>query len=284
MVKQSVAYWAFALFFMVYLWIDSVMLSLMTRPEVVGWYGVPTKLVQSLMFLPVIMSTAWLPRLVSAYGEGHDRLLKAARAPLELVLVLSLPICAVTVILARPAIDLLYGAPYAKAGGVLIVLGLCIPPIYLNIMLNQVLIAAKKQKSWTWVMAGATVVNPLLNLALIPLTESRYENGAIGAAISLLVTEIAIVSVGFVMVGRDVVTGAALRRCGLTLAASIAMCGVAYGLRSAGTVPSLAAGVFTFVLLAIGLGIVRPEELAWLKERTRRVAALGSRFRRPRTV
>src|SRR5438105_6020491 len=93
MVKHSLAFWAMGLFFMIYLWIDSVMLSLMTRPEVVGWYGVPTKLFMTLMFAPAILSTAWLPRLVSAFEESPDRLRAVARAPVELVFVLSLPIC-----------------------------------------------------------------------------------------------------------------------------------------------------------------------------------------------
>ena len=47
----------------------------------------------------------------------------------------------------------------------MVVLGLCIPPMYLNIMLSQVLVAINRQSRWTWVMAATTVVNPLFNLA-----------------------------------------------------------------------------------------------------------------------
>ena len=79
--RESIAYWAFGVFMMLYLWIDTVMLSLLTRPEVVGWYGVPTKLFQSLMFLPALMSTAWLPRLVSAHEDGGDKLQRESRSP-----------------------------------------------------------------------------------------------------------------------------------------------------------------------------------------------------------
>ena len=73
--------------------------------------------------------------------------------------------------------------------------------MYVNIMLNQVLIASKRQAAWTWAMVGATVVNPVLNLLLIPLTAARYDNGAIGAAIALLVTEVLVVVFGFATVG-----------------------------------------------------------------------------------
>jgi O-antigen/teichoic acid export membrane protein len=75
MVRQSLAYWAFGAFFTIYLWIDAVMLSVLTRPEVVGWYGVPMKLFQTFMFLPVIISMAWLPRLVRTFvADGPEGL------------------------------------------------------------------------------------------------------------------------------------------------------------------------------------------------------------------
>jgi len=276
MVRNSFAYWAFGVFFLVYLWIDSIMLSLMTRPEVVGWYGVPTRLFQTLMFLPMVVSTAWLPRLVRAFQAGPGELHRSARAPLELVLVLSLPICAATAILARPMIHLLYGSAYAEAAPVLIILGLCVPPMYLNIMLNQVLVAAKRQMSWTWVMAGATVINPLFNLALIPATEERFHNGAIGAAISLLLTEVVIVAVGIVIVGRTVFDRAVIRRTLLTGVASAAMWGVAYAMRPLGLVPALLAAGVTFVLLAALLRLVTPSELAWLRACFRRVLRRSS--------
>jgi PST family polysaccharide transporter len=277
MVKQSLAYWAFGVFFLLYLWIDTVMLSLMTRPEVVGWYGVPTKLFQSLMFLPVVVSTAWLPRLVGSFQDGEERLRETARAPLERVLILSLPVCAATVVLAGPVMHLLYGSAYDEAVPVLVVLGLCIPPMYVNIMLNQVLVAAQRQKAWTWVMAGATVVNPLLNLALIPATEARYDNGAIGAAVSLLLTEIVVVSVGFAMVGRRVFDARGVRRCALAAVASAAMWGVARGLEPLGTGPALAGGVLVLVLLVAAFRLVTPEERRLLRSAAGRVSQAARR-------
>jgi O-antigen/teichoic acid export membrane protein len=271
MVRESVAYWAFGLFFMVYLWIDSVMLSLLTSAEVVGWYGVPTKLFQTLMFLPVLLSTAWLPRLVAAFEQGPDRLSRAARTPLELVLVLSVPICAGTAILAGPAIHLLYGPAYDEAVPVLVVLGLCIPPMYLNIMLNQVLVAAKRQVWWTCVMAGATIVNPLFNFALIRYTDARYDNGAIGAAASLFLTEALIVVVGFVLVGRDVFDRNAVRRCALVTAASAAMWAFAYTTQPVvGTLLSLVGAGLVFLGLAALFRLATPEELAFLRSGLRR--------------
>jgi O-antigen/teichoic acid export membrane protein len=272
MARQSAAYWAFGLFFMIYLWIDAVMLSLMTNSEVVGWYGVPTKLFQTMMFVPALLATAWLPRLVSAFQESPERLREASRTPIDLVLRLSAPICAATAILAGPLIGLLYGSAYDEAAPVLIILGLCIPPMYVNIMLNNVLVAAGKQMMWTWVMAAATVFNPSVNFFLIKATQSRYENGAIGAALSLLLTELLIVGVGFVIVGRGVFQREFTRRCVLVAVASIAMWLVAYAARPIGTIGAFAAGALVFVVLVIAFRAVTPEEIAFIRSAVGRLA------------
>jgi O-antigen/teichoic acid export membrane protein len=271
--RESIAYWAFGVFMMLYLWIDTVMLSLLTRSEVVGWYGVPTKLFQSLMFLPALMSTAWLPRLVTAFEAGDGELEREARRPLELLLLASIPLCAVTAATAGPVLHLLYGSAYNESVPVLITLALCLPPLYANIMLNMVLVAAKRQTAWTWVLAGATVVNPLLNLVLIPLSERDYHNGAIGAGIALLLTEVLIVAVGLVLFGRQLVGRRTLRRCVPALISSAALWGVAYLLRPYGPVISLASAGIVFLALAHVLRLLTPDEVAFLRAGARRTLA-----------
>jgi O-antigen/teichoic acid export membrane protein len=271
MAKESVAYWAFGLFFMIYLWIDTAMLSLMTNSTVVGWYGVPTKIFQTMMVVPVLLSTAWLPQLVNVFERSPRELQRAARVPVELAITLGLPIAGAIAVAAGPAIHLVYGPAYDKAVPVMMILGFCIPPMYLNIMLSQVLIAAKRQVLWTWVMAGATIVNPVINYLLIPLAQKRWHNGAIGASIALLITELLIVTVGFVMVGRGVINRRMIQRVFQTALATDAMCGVALALRQFGSLPSLAIGGLTFVGLAIVFRLVTPGEMAFVREQIRRI-------------
>jgi Na+-driven multidrug efflux pump len=153
----------------------------------------------------------------------------------------------------------------------MIILAICIPAIYLNIILASVLLAAKRQVVWTVVMAGAAVANPLFNLVLIPVTEQRYHNGAIGAAISLVLTEVLMDVIGFFLVGRHVFDGRMIKRCSLVVLASAAMVGVALAARPLGTVESLAAGVATMVILVAALRIVRREELEMVRSGLARV-------------
>src|SRR5258708_5565970 len=141
--KGSLPYLGFALFFTFYLWIDALMLSGMTPEKGLGWYGLPTELVGTLMLVPVILSTAWLPRLAAAHASGDEALWEVARGPLQVGLALTLPVCLRLALLSHHLITTLYGPDFVQAVPVITVLSLSVPPMYLNIMVTQILIAPR---------------------------------------------------------------------------------------------------------------------------------------------
>jgi O-antigen/teichoic acid export membrane protein len=146
------------------------------------------------------------------------------------------------------------------------VLGLCIPPMYLNIMLSQVLISMNRQAAWTWVMAGTTVINPLFNLALIPLTQNVWHNGAIGASISLLLTELVCIGAGYVMIGRVIFNRSSARRVVVGTAIGVAMWGAGYAVEQvAGGFAAIVVAAVTFPVLAALLRLFSPEELTLIR-------------------
>jgi O-antigen/teichoic acid export membrane protein len=147
----------------------------------------------------------------------------------------------------------------------MVILAFCIPPIYLNIILATVLLAAKRQRVWTIVMAIAAVVNPLFNLVLIPLTQHRYHNGAIGASISLVLTEVLMDVVGLWLVGRHILARRGVTRCSAAVLASAGMAGAAYLARPLGPQIALLAGFLAFGVLVPVLRVVRREELALVR-------------------
>jgi O-antigen/teichoic acid export membrane protein len=243
------------------------MLTMMASSRVVGWYGAATTLFQTLMFVAVLTSTAWLPRLVAAFEISKQELFRVARVPVAMVFVASVPLAAGTALLASPVVHAFYGARYEHAIPVLIVLAACLPWIYLNIMLYAMLVAMKRAKVWTIVMVGAAIINPLFNLALIPATQSRFHNGAIGAAASLVLTELIMDMIGITLVGRELFTARDLRRWGAALAASAAMLVVAYLLRHLGQPIAIPSGILTLVALSLALRVVSPAELALVRAR-----------------
>lgn len=258
--RGSLPYLGFALFFTFYLWIDALMLSVMTPEQVLGWYGLPTKLFGTLMFVPVILSTAWLPRLASAHGRGDEALWNAARGPLQVVVALSLPVCVGVVLVSGHLIPFLYGKGFNQSIPVMTVLALSVPPMYLNIMVNQILIARRQQMLWTKAMGLACVVNPVLNLALIPYFQHTYQNGATGAAISLLMTEIVLAVIGVAVI-RGCFDRAFLAR---TARAALAAAGMGLAVlvaRGSGLAPAILVGLVVYPILAVALRVLSREEM-----------------------
>jgi O-antigen/teichoic acid export membrane protein len=269
LLKDSLAYWAFSAFFTLYLWIDSAMLSVMTTPTVVGWYGVPTKVWGALMFVPVILATALLPRFATANLQGLEKLREAARPFLELVLVLSLPAAVGLAMVSGSIVQLLWTPIYIPSIPVMVIIALSAPATYLNIMLNQLLIARNQPWVWTRVMAGAAVLNILLNLALIPYYQRQFGNGAIGAAVSLTVTEIVVAAVGLA-INPGFVTLRSSWRILRAAAATLVMAGVVWTMRSHGLLLEISAGAGTFVIMAWLLRLPTRNDIETVRSLVRR--------------
>jgi O-antigen/teichoic acid export membrane protein len=269
LLRDSFAYWAFSAFFTLYLWIDSAMLSVMTPAAVVGWYGVPTKVWGALMFVPVILGTALLPRFVAANRRGLDHLREMARPYLELVLVLSLPAAIGLAMVSGPLVLLLWTPIYIPSIPVMVIIALSAPATYLNILLNQILIARNQPWVWTRVMGGAAVLNIILNLALIPYFQHRFGNGAIGAALCLTVTEIVVASVGLTVV-PGLLTRRSAWRVARAAVATLVMALVTWTLRSHGPLLQIAAGALTFAIVACLLRVPTSQDIEAVRSLIRR--------------
>jgi O-antigen/teichoic acid export membrane protein len=272
-VRGSATYWTGGLFFTIYAWIDTVMLSLMTNPTVVGWYGVPMKLWGTFLIIPSIALRVFLPRMVAANERSRAELNRVARVPIELVCVLSLPVATPIAVSAAPVVHLVYGPSFAHAVPVLIILGLNLVPMYLNMMLGSVCVAANRQGTWNWVFVGATLFNPAVNAILIPLTQHRFGNGAIGAAIALALTEALVACVGVAIVGRGIVGRSTARRVGGMALACGGMWLVVHLLGSTGPVVSLLAGCVALFVLAFVFRAITEDEQRQIHGFAERLAA-----------
>lgn len=264
-VRKALPYWFVAIFFIAYLWADGLLLGILTPPAVVGWYGAATRLFTTMMFVAVIISTAALPRLVSAHQQHPERLYVAARRPFEWVLILGLPMGVGLASVAGPVVRLLYGAEYTNAVPVLVLLALGLPLMYVNIVSNQLFVASGRPLMMARILAAAALVNVVLNLVLIRLTESIWDNGAIGAAASLTLTELfqAILVVG--LVGRRIINRSTATRIAKAATATIGMALVLHLLPVSALPVQITVGVFVFAALAVALRLPSAEERAVAK-------------------
>ena len=270
LVVGSMPYWMSGVVLTFYMWIDSVMLSVMSADVVVGWYGVATKVFTTLLFVPVILGTAMLPRLSAAFRDGVNSMRQAGKPALELVLVLSMPVAAGAALTAQRFIADVYGPTFEPSTWVLIILALTLPATYFNIMASQLLVASNRQMAWTKVMVAAAVLNPILNLFLIRYFQAEHGNGAIGAALSLLATEIGMALVGLLLLPKMLDARSMLRLL-RAAAATAGMAFVVWWVSGSGLIIETAAGLITFAVLALALRLLTDEELALLRRTAAKV-------------
>jgi peptidoglycan biosynthesis protein MviN/MurJ (putative lipid II flippase) len=132
---------------------------------------------------------------------------------------------------------------------------------------------------WVRLAIIAAVLNPTLNLILIPVTDHAYANGAIGAAIATGLTETFMLVGGlrllpFSLLDRDRVLYV-LR----VVVAGAIMAPVVWLLRDVGAlVVPVIAGAAVYFAAALGLGAIpRDEILAVVRQRLSRAAGSGAK-------
>jgi O-antigen/teichoic acid export membrane protein len=269
--RAGFSFWIGGLFFTAYLWTDSILLSVLVPARVVGWYGVPTQLFVSTLMVAGVLCTAWFPRLASAHADGAASLQRSARPAMEAAVVLSFPVAVGTALVSTPLVALLYGSGFAGAAPVLTILGLCVVPTFFNMMAYQILRAEGRQVSWIKAVAIATGLNVAANLVLIPYFQTQG-NGAVGAALSLLGTEIFELAVALCLLpwllGR-----ALMGRAGRAAAATALMAVTVLAVARAGLIAEIAAGLVAFGIFALILRVPTSGELALFRGFCRRLGA-----------
>ena len=112
----------------------------------------------------------------------------------------------------------------------------------------------------------AAIANPLINLVLIQLTQARWHNGALGAALALLATELGMSAAALVLMPRVLTVSSWLRL--LRVAGATAGMGLAVWLVSfhSGLFVQVGTGVLTFVVLGWVLRVVSDAEMTELRQ------------------
>jgi O-antigen/teichoic acid export membrane protein len=191
-------------FSFVYFRIDVLMLSAMAGDLVVGWYGAPYRLFDTLMFFPVILHMAMFPVLSRLWRESREGFVRTARQALNITIIVASAIAFLLVLLSRPIVEMLFGlGDYANSVILLQGLALCLPVVYVNFVVGTVNTCADKQKELAFVSMAATAVNIGLNFLMIPIFQRLHGNGAIGAMIATLITELCVMVMNIYLLPRE---------------------------------------------------------------------------------
>lgn len=178
---------------MLYINIDSVILSTLQNNEVVGFYNAAYRLVLFLIIVPNTINIAIFPSM-SKYHLTSESLLRIINEKyFKLMLILGVPIAVGITLLANKIILLIYGADYINAIIALQILIWIIVFTFASASSTKLLEATNNQLAITKITSISVIINIILNLMLIP----RYSY--IGASVATVITEIIVVASIFIV-------------------------------------------------------------------------------------
>ena len=253
-------FFVWAVFATIYFRIDATMLSLMTNDAVTGWYGVSYTLYETLGFLPAMLKTVLLPILSRLFASDRTGFRVTFSQAFYAYSLITPPIAFGTFALARPIVGLIYPLDqFANAVGVLQILSLGFIPLFYNILLATVVVAADKQRFWSLTAVACAVLNPALNLFLIPHFQSTMGNGGVGAAWATNLIEMFLLFAGLALVPRGLLGQREWSVAARTMLAGSIMAGIVWSQRTASLPEGVALGAASYVgcCLLLGVGRIR---------------------------
>lgn len=99
--------------------LDVVLIQIFHGPAEAGCYGAACSVRSLLLFLPTVVSSLLLPRLLSNYRSAHAAIAPTVRVTLVSCLVMALA-CLATALVATPLMCLIFGNEFAPAGQILV--------------------------------------------------------------------------------------------------------------------------------------------------------------------
>lgn len=180
---------AFGMIFgVLYFRLDIVMLQMMTEEKIVGWYSAAFRLFEATLILPHSFMLVLFPTLVEEYHAGKLRFKKNFQKAVGIFSIFGGGIAAGFWFFSDGIITLIYGEKFLPSISVLNILSAAVFLFFMNFLLSNALITSGRDRINAWNLVAATLLNILLNLALIP----KY--GAEGAAWATVFCEGALVA------------------------------------------------------------------------------------------
>ena len=182
----------------IYLRIDLLMLSYFHGSLAVGLYEAAASIFYRFNILARMFNNALMPLMAREYEVEEERIRQYMHAAIKYQVILGVPLTLLCLFLGRQFITAVYGAEFAGAGLVFVLLSTIITMRFLNNTFATTLTAVDMQTSRSLIVASVAVINIALNLYMIP----RYSY--LGAAISTIITEICFCAGLYIVLARRI--------------------------------------------------------------------------------
>ncbi len=177
------------LFYTAYSTVDSIFLSAMKGDEAVGLYSAAYRIIQIVIFIPMIWGVSSFPLMARYHVTSKDLLTFTLEKSFKYLTMVAVPMGVGITVLSGKIIALLYGPQYAGSVTPLQILVWAAAVLFLDYPFAVLTLAVNRQKLHCLVLAACAALNVTLNLIFIPLY------GAVAAATVFLLTQ----ALGFVL-------------------------------------------------------------------------------------
>jgi PST family polysaccharide transporter len=231
---------------------DFVLLGFMSTPAAVGQYTVAYRLPFALLGIAALWNSVIYSHAATLTADALKRQLGMW---VTATLVVLIPLCAATIVLAHPILTLAFGGRYGRAGLYFQLLMVSVAFALINGVLAHVLMATGREKSLARGTAMGAAINLILNLALIGSL------GPEGSALATIAAELCV----FLVLARSIlrVIGAPTilwpRVLG-SAAASLVTVAVLLASSSAFVLVRIALGAVALTLASALMGVVRASD------------------------
>jgi O-antigen/teichoic acid export membrane protein len=220
--------------------LDAVILSLLATQDAVGRYGSAYRLLESTLFVAWALEGAFTAMFAYLRRDSVPSVDSVFQRSIKVALVLLLPVAVPLLVLAEPICVFVFGADFRAAAAPLRLLAPCVVIMCVVVLSGSLISSRLGARRLVPIAATVTVLNAVLNVALIPSLDDS------GSALAMLVTEVVFVAGTMTVATREVGGIDWGGTFGAPLAAAAAMVVVTLALASLPLV-ALAAGVLVYV-------------------------------------
>jgi O-antigen/teichoic acid export membrane protein len=149
-------------------WTDTLLLGFFKTSIDVGVYNAVTPLMQLLLVVPFAFTAIFTPVFAELYSKGmRDEMKKIYKTVTKWIFYINFPFFLLMAFFPKQILTLFFGAEYASGYLALIILSTANISISLALCSLSVLIVLKKTKHVTYITAGSSLINVILNVFLI---------------------------------------------------------------------------------------------------------------------
>ena len=256
--------------------IDAFYLARLAPSEVVGWYAVSQRLVGFLLIPATALVGALYPTLCRLYATDRAGFLRTTRESLVTVSMLVMPVALGCALYPDIGVSIFGREAFRPAEDTLRVFALDVFLIYFSMLIGTALLAAGRQRIWTFVQLVCVVNSLVLDPLLIRYFQARTGNGGTGLPVTATISELLMAAVGAALLPKGVLDGALIKRLLLSLASGAVMVGAALSLRGLSSWVAAPIAGLSYVLALYWTGAVSREQFAALQ------GFVGRKLRRKR--